>query len=79
MCYHNLVYRFRNAPCIKRLISIGIITPLILEAIIVTMHALLNTIKASMHACFVFNSLIAFKFYYWFITFQLYILATFKQ
>ena len=53
---HNLVYRFRNAYCVKRLISIRIIIPLILEASIVTTHTLLETIKASMHACFVFHS-----------------------
>ena len=34
-----------NAYCIKRLISIRIVTPLTSEVIIVTMHTLLYTIK----------------------------------
>ena len=54
---YNLVYRFRNAHCIKRLIVVRIVTLLISEVIIVKMHTLLYTIKVSMHACFVFDSL----------------------
>ena len=53
---HNLVYRFRNAHCIRRLILIRIVTPLTSEGILMTMHILSYTIKASMHTCFAFNS-----------------------
>ena len=71
------MYRFRNAHCIKGLISIRIITLLISEAITVTMGALSDTIKASMHTCFAFSSLTGSN--YWCATFQLYILANFNQ
>ena len=61
---HSLVYRCRNAHCTKRLILIRIVIPLTSKMIIVTMHSLLDTINASMHACFLFSSLISFKFSY---------------
>ena len=60
---HNLVKRFRNAYCIKRMILIRMVTPLISEAIKVVMHTLSYTIKASMHTCFAFNSLIGVQFF----------------
>ena len=56
------MYRFRNAHCIKRLISIRIVPSLTSEAIIVTMHILLYTIKASTQACFAFTSLTDIQF-----------------
>ena len=64
MCACMFMPTIPNYHCIKRLISIRIITLLISKVIIITMCTLLNTIKASMHTCFEFNYLIAFKFYY---------------
>ena len=52
---HNLVYRFRNAHCIKKLKLIRIATPLTSEVIIVTMHTLSYTTKASTYTCSQFS------------------------
>ena len=56
-----ILYTDWECSLFKRFISIGIVTPLTSEAIIVTMHTLLYTIKASLHTCFAFNSLIGFQ------------------
>ena len=51
------MYKSKAQPNTYHINTIWIVTLLTSEAIIVTMHTLLDIIKASMHTCFAFSSL----------------------